>query len=91
MAREERDLPPTLHGDAAIAVEFNPKVHFSSVGSAVTGLHRIGSMNTGSMRFRIVWSFVVFASAYSISLGEPNRKGQIHVFDFRAPFVTLRP
>jgi hypothetical protein len=91
MAREERDLPPTLHSDAAIAVEFDLKGPFSSVGSAVTGLRRIGSTNRGSMRFRIVWSFVVVASAYSISLGAPNRKGQIHVFDFRAPFVTLRP
>ena len=30
------------------------KVHFSFAGSVVTGLHCIGSMKAGSMRFRIV-------------------------------------
>ena len=37
------------------------KVHFSSLGSAVTGLHCIGPMNAGSVRFRIVWCFLSFS------------------------------
>jgi hypothetical protein len=37
--REKRDLFSALHGNTAIAVEFDLKVHFLSVGSAVTGLH----------------------------------------------------
>jgi len=34
-------------------------------------------MNAGSVRLRIVWCFLVFASAYSKFLGAPTRKGQI--------------
>jgi hypothetical protein len=51
--------------------------HFSSLECAVTGLHCIGSMNAGSVRFRIVWCFLVFLSACSIFLGAPTWKGQI--------------
>jgi hypothetical protein len=59
------------------APHLSSKVHFSSLGSAVTGLHCIGSMNAGSVRFRIVWCFLVFLSACSIFLGAPTWKGQI--------------
>ncbi|MGA7393230.1 MAG: hypothetical protein WBW78_11300 [Terrimicrobiaceae bacterium] len=37
--------------NAAIAVEFDLKSPLLAQGSAVTGLHRIGSMNAGSERF----------------------------------------
>jgi hypothetical protein len=45
------------------------KVHVSFAGNTVTGLHFIGSMNAASVRFRIIWCFLVFASASWIFLG----------------------
>ena len=57
-----------------------------SVGSTVTGLHCIGSMNAGSVRFRIVWSFVVFASACSyLSASRTEKVRLIHVSGFCNP------
>jgi hypothetical protein len=62
--------------------------------SAAKRAAAICSMNAGSVRFRIVWSFVVFASACSIRRAEPKRFIRVFgfcnpqpaapVFDFRA-------
>jgi hypothetical protein len=73
VARKQRDLSSALHGNAAIAVEFDLKGPLFIRWQAVTGLHCIGSINGGSVRFRIVWCFVVLASACSIFLAANQR------------------
>ena len=74
MTNSAEDVPTSARATSAIAPRrtSSQKSHFSPAGSAVTGLHCIGSMNAGSVRFRIVCSFVVFASSSLISLGKPN-------------------
>ena len=49
ISRKQRDLFPALHGNGAIAVEFDLKAPFLIRWQGPAGLHCIGSTNAGSV------------------------------------------
>jgi hypothetical protein len=87
IARKQSDLSSALQGNAAIAVEFDLKDNFSSMGSIVTGLHCMGSMNAGSVRSELFGaSSSLFPLARYFSAHRPKKTRLINPGEFSGQF-----